>query len=189
MIPTFVALCSFSVMGQEKPDITLKPALLVIDVQNACLPHMTAEGQDTVLQNVNKLIALFRKYDRPVIRVYHTDPQMGPQPGTEPFEYPKSVEVRDGDPMIIKNYASSFKKTDLEKILRENDSNTVFLCGLSATGCVIATHYGARERDFISIMMKGALLSPNASYTSAVEGFCPSMSLQEAEEALKSRSL
>lgn len=178
-------LSALAAAGQEKRGIEIKPALLVIDIQNAYVPHMSAEDRDTVLENINKLIALFREHDLPVIRVYHTDPGKGPEPGTEPFEFPKTVAIKDSDERVIKNYPSAFKKTDLEKMLHEESCNAVFLCGLSATGCVLATYYGARDRDIISVMVEDAVLSPKVSYTRVIEEICATLTLKEVEDALE----
>jgi nicotinamidase-related amidase len=157
---------------QAKP---MKPALLVIDIQNAYLPMMSAEGKDSALYMINGAIELFRKNGFPIIRVHHTDPTYGPKPGTKEFEFPESVRIKPEDPQVVKNYPSAFKKTDLEKILKEKGCNTVFLCGLSAVGCVIATYYGANDLDYDTFMVRDALLSHNAEYTRVVQEICNSV--------------
>jgi len=157
---------------QAKP---MKPALLVIDIQNAYLPMMSAEGKDSALYMINGAIELFRENGFPVIRVHHTDPQFGPKPGTKEFEFPESVWVKPEDPRIVKNYPSAFKKTDLDKLLKEKGRNTVFLCGLSAVGCVISTYYGASDLDYDVFMVRDALMSHNAEYTRVVQEFCDSV--------------
>jgi len=121
---------------------------------------------------INAAIELFRENGFPIIRVYHIDPKEGPPPGTEAFEFPETVKIKPDDPKIIKNYPSAFKKTDLEKFLRENEYNTVFLCGLSAVGCVMATYWGANDLDLNAFMIKDALISHNSTYTDFVEDIC-----------------
>jgi nicotinamidase-related amidase len=150
----------------------IKPALIVIDIQNEYLPFMSDQGRKLAMELINGAIYRFHEKALPVIRVYHTDPEGGPKPGTEPFEYPKSVIIRPDDPQVIKNYPDAFKKTDLEKILREKGCNTLFLCGLSATGCVLATYFGATDRDFDVFMISHALISPDPALTKAVEEIC-----------------
>jgi len=105
----------------------------------------------------------------PVIRVYHTDPEYGPSPESEEFQYPDDIKIKPDDPMVIKNYASSFKKTELDKILKENNCNTLFLCGLSAVGCVISTHFAAKDLDYKVFMLKDAIMSHNSTYTDNIE--------------------
>jgi nicotinamidase-related amidase len=170
-----------SVIAQEKKEGNtthkeIKPALLVIDVQNDFLKYMSDEKNRT-LEMINGAIWVARQHDIPVIRVYHTDPKWGPAPGTEPFEFPKSVIIKEDDPKVVKNYPSGFRDTDLDKILKEQGCNTLFLCGLSATGCVLATYFGGTERNYDVFMIKEAILSPNHPLTDAVENICEAVTL------------
>jgi len=150
----------------------VKPALLVIDVQNAYLPFMDEKDKKLGLEMINYFIALFRANGFPVIRVYHTDLKAGPPPGSEEFAFDKSVAVRDDDPKVIKNYGNGFKKTELDKLLKEKGCNTVFLCGLSAVGCVLATYHGAMDFDYNVFMAKDALISHDAALTKSVQEIC-----------------
>ncbi len=178
----------FPVVGQEKEKNELKPALVVMDVQNIWMPMMAEEDRQTALQRINELIALFREYEYPVIRVYHSDSGHGPEPGTEPFEFLASIDVTDDDQAVVKGFPSAFTKTDLAQTLRTDGHNTVFLCGLSATGCVLATYFGAIDREFSVIMVNGALLSHNTSYTRVIEDICHSMTVEEIREELNNAS-
>jgi nicotinamidase-related amidase len=162
--------------GQEKPAAaTIKPALLVIDIQNAFLPSMSDQDKKNAFEYINSAVYRFHQNGFPVILVYHTDPGEGPKPGTEAFEFPKSVPVEAADARIIKNFPNAFKKTDLEKVLREKGCNTLFLCGLSATGCVLATYHGALDHDYKAYVIQNALISPDSALTKAVESICESI--------------
>lgn len=153
----------------DKPEVKkVKPALIVIDIQNKYLPMMAQDEKDLALRIINGAIWLFRQHEQPVIRVYHSDPQVGPKPGDEDFEFPESVIIDENDPKVIKNYPSAFKDTDLDEILKKKDVNTLFLCGLSAVGCVLATYYGAMERDYEVFMVKNGIMSHNSEYTGMV---------------------
>lgn len=156
----------------KKPTQRMKPALLVIDIQNAYLPFMSEEDKGIGMYMINAAVELFRENGFPVIRVYHTDPKEGPPLGTDAFEFPETVKIKPDDPKIIKNYANAFKKTELETWLREKGNNTVFLCGLSAVGCVLASYWGANDLDFNAFMIKDALISHNSTYTDFVEDIC-----------------
>lgn len=153
-------------MGQKNK---IKPALLVIDIQNFSLKFIPAKDIEPALFRINMLIDLFRKHDFPIIRIYHLNEQHGLVQGTEDFEFPKSVLIELEDPMIIKTYPDSFNKTDLDKELKENGCNTVFICGLSATGCALATWLGAFNHDYKAFLVKDALLSPNKDHTTNIE--------------------
>jgi nicotinamidase-related amidase len=152
--------------------VTPKPALLVIDIQNAYLPRMDEQDKKTAMEMINYFIALFRANGFPVIRVYHSDLKQGPKPDSEEFAFPGTVAIQNDDPMIIKNYGSAFKKTDLDKLLRAQGCNTLFLCGLSAVGCVLATYYGAVDLDYRVFMLKDALISHDAALTQSVQQIC-----------------
>lgn len=151
----------------------IAPALLVIDVQNAYLPYMDEKDKKMAMEGINYYIQLFRANGFPVIRVYHTDPAQGwPKPGSEEFQFPKTVAVREDDPMVVKNYGNAFRKTELDKLLKEKGRNTLFLCGLSAVGCVLATYHGAMDHDYEVFMCRQALISHDAALTKAVQEFC-----------------
>jgi nicotinamidase-related amidase len=152
------------------------PALVVMDVQNVWLPYMDEQDKKVGMEHINWAIALFRDNGFPVIRVYHTDPVNGPAPGTEAFEFPKTVAVRDDDPKIVKNYGNAFKKTELDKLLKEKGVNTVFLVGLSAVGCVLSTYHGADDLDYNVFMVKHALISHDAALTKSVYDICQNIS-------------
>ncbi|MDD5564940.1 MAG: isochorismatase family protein [Thermoanaerobaculaceae bacterium] len=166
-----------AVAGAEKPaPPKMRPALVVVDVQNAWLPAMDPKDVKVAIEHINWAIKLFRDNGFPVIRVYHTDPKEGPLPGSEGFAFPKNVAVTDADAMVVKNYSSAFKKTDLDKVLKEKGVNTVFLVGLSAVGCVMATYYGADDLDYRPLMVKHALISHDAALTKSVYDICANIS-------------
>jgi nicotinamidase-related amidase len=147
----------------------MKPALLVIDIQNAFLPMVPDHEKEVGMYMINALIDLFRKDGFPIIRVYHQDLVAGPKTDTEAFEFPKTVQIKTDDPKIIKHYGDGFNKTDLDKILKEKGCNTVFLCGLSAVGCVLATSIGAENHDYKAFFVKDAIMSHNSTYTDDIE--------------------
>jgi nicotinamidase-related amidase len=153
-----------------KPDKRkIKPALLVIDVQNRFMEMIPARDKENGIYFINLLIELFRKHDLPVIRIYHQNSENGPRPDTEEFEYPASINIRPEDTLIVKTYSDSFNKTDLVKILAEKGSNTLFISGLSAVGCVLATFVGAMNNDYKPFLVKDAIMSHNSDYTRNIE--------------------
>lgn len=147
----------------------IRPALLVIDIQNAYLPRMDEKDVKFGMEMINYYIGLFRSSGFPIIRVYHSDLKMGPKTDSEEFKFPKTVAVLESDPEIVKHYGNAFKKTDLDKLLKEKGCNTLFLCGLSAVGCVLSTYHGANDLDYSTFMLKDGLISHDAELTKAVQ--------------------
>jgi nicotinamidase-related amidase len=156
----------------------VKPALLVIDIQNEFLKYMSEDDKKLGMEVINGAIYMFRQHNLPIIRVYHADPNWGPQPGTEAFEFPKSVIIKEDDPQVIKNYPSAFQKTELDKMLKEKGCNTLFLCGLSSVGCVLATYFGGMERDYKVFMIKEGIMSHNSAYTNVIKDICETVSFE-----------
>ncbi len=154
----------------------VKAALLIIDIQNAWLPHMANEGQALAIQITNGAIWVANQNDIPVFRIYHTDPKWGPQPGSAPFEFTDSIITAKKEHRVIKNHPNAFKKTDLDRLLKETGCNTLFICGLSSTGCALATYFGAIEHDYQVFTIRGALMGPDPALTRAVESIVNSIS-------------
>lgn len=154
----------------------LSPALLIIDVQNRYLPSITPRDKEIAFYFINLLIDLFRQNNLPVIRIYHHNEETGPRPGTEEFEFPDTIKIKPDDIRIIKTYSDSFNKTNLDAILKEKGINTLFLCGQSAVGCVLATRIGALNFDYKAFIVKDSIMSHNSEYTKNVEAMFDAIS-------------
>jgi len=87
--------------------------------------------------------------------------------------------------MIIKDYSNAFNKTGLEKLLRDKGCNVLFLCGLSATDCVLATYLGAQDLDFDAFLIREALISPDSTATRFVAGHYEAVSYGALKVMLK----
>jgi nicotinamidase-related amidase len=170
IISLFIILSlSITLSAQEKTKEPIKPALLVIDIQNKFLPWMDEKDREMGMMYIKGYIEEFRKLGLPIIRIHHSDPKEGPFPGTPEFEFPDDIGISKDDAMIVKTYGNSFTKTDLDKILKEKGANTLFLCGLSSVGCVLATYIGAQDHDYKVFLLKDAIFSHNAEYTGQIE--------------------
>lgn len=170
---------SFSQTEEKKEKNTkMKPALLVIDVQKEYIPMMSKGDQELAIEMMNWTIYLFRKFDLPVIRVYHTHPEWGPDKDSPDFQFHDSLKVLPEDPMIIKSYPSSFTKTNLHEMLKEEDVNTLFMCGLSSVGCVLSTYLDAASHDYNAFLVEDALLSHKEKYTDNIEEIFNAINLE-----------
>lgn len=174
-------ICNADKDGENK----LKPVLLVIDIQNKYLAFIPDQEKKVGLEMINGAIWVSRQHDLPIVRIYNTHPEWGPEPGSEEFEFPSTVNVTDDDPQVTKNYASAFQQTELQKLLEEYDCDTIFLCGLSAVGCVLATYFGGMERDYNVMMVKDAIMSHNPEYTNVIEEICETVSLNVMDMLLQ----
>ncbi|MCU0861049.1 MAG: cysteine hydrolase [Methanomassiliicoccales archaeon] len=163
----------------------MKPALLVIDVQNAWLDSsrgLMASVEERA-EEMNEAIDLFRSKGLPIIVVYHTDEE-GPAPGSQAFAFHPSIKVREEDATVVKNYPNAFNRTRLEAMLRERDCDTVMLVGLSASGCVLATYLGALDRDLSPYLVKDAVAGPREDLVRFAEEICDTLSLRAIAQFL-----
>lgn len=156
----------------------IRPALVVVDVQNAFLPLMSEQEQKIALRVINGAIWFFRQEKLPVVRVYHSDPLGGPAEGTREFAFSDAIMPEGDDARVVKRFPSAFIQTDLDRILKEKGCNTVFLCGLSAAGCVLATYFGGQERGYKVFMIREGIMSHNPDYTNAVKDICESLNFE-----------
>jgi len=176
------------VSAQEEAKEPILPVLIVMDIQNVYIPMMDEKEQEPAMRMINGVIWQFRQFDMPVVRVYHTDPKWGPEPGSEDFEFPETVIIKDDDPKIVKNHPSAFHDTELDALLKEMKVNTVFISGLSATGCALATYFGALERGYNVFMVEGALLSADAEHTETIKDILDSVTWGGLELILRGAS-
>jgi nicotinamidase-related amidase len=187
LVAAFLVLQSLPARSGEPEKILMKPALLVVDVQKQFLPMMSQDDQAKALEMVNWAIWLFRQNDLPVIRIYHTSEAWGPKPGEPGFEFADSVKITDTDPKIIKTYASAFNKTELHPLLKEKGINTLFVCGLSSVGCVLATYMDAANYDYQAFLIKDAMIGPDAQFTNQVETIFDALDLNTIDYMFKIR--
>ena len=153
----------------QKQTSPVRPALLVIDIQNAFLPMIPETDREIAMQGINYCISLFREAGLPVILVYHHSDEYGVKPGTDLFEFPSSVLIKPDDPKVIKTYPDSFVRTELDSVLKAKGCNTLFITGLSAVGCVLATYMGSYSHDYRAFLVRDAIMSHNSGYTDNIE--------------------
>lgn len=96
---------------------------------------------------MNDAIALVREKGLPLVVVYHENMELGPRPGTRAFAFHGSIDFRDANPNVVKNYPNALNKTDLKDILREKGCGMVFIVGLSTVGYAMATHHVAVDLE------------------------------------------
>jgi nicotinamidase-related amidase len=182
----FIFICStFNyIFPQQIPSQKEKPALLVIDIQNGYLPIMDAAEMKQVIKAIPSVIKLFHARGLPVIRVYHTDPEHGPRPGEKGFEFPGDIPSEASDIKVTKTRPSAFEKTELENILRKAGCNTLYLCGLSMTGCVYATYQEADHLALNPFIIDKFVTSHSAPKTKEFQSRCRTITYAEIEKRL-----
>ena len=139
----------------------MKPALLVIDVQDAFfeLDPTTTLSLEKAVEYINAAIELFREKDLPVVSIQHKDEEIGLVPGSPGFEMHESINFLPSDLRIVKTYGNSFNKTPLAENLRALEVDTVIVTGFCAEYCILSSCRGAEDCDFTPIILRGSLAS------------------------------
>ena len=158
----------------------------MIDIQNEWLSSSPGlrESVERRVETINSAIALFRERRLPVVRVYHVDRGEGPLPGTGGFEFLQSIEIAESDAQVIKNYSNAFNRTELANLLARWNIDTVILCGLSATGCVMATYVGAEDHDLRPFLLRDGVAAGSEQHVRFAEEIFETLSLGELAKAL-----
>jgi nicotinamidase-related amidase len=161
----------------------MKPALLVIDVQNEFYEG-NRDSMKSAIEYINEAIALFRKKNLPVVVIQHKSEERGVVPGKSGFDVPESLKLEPQDMRVVKTYSNSFTKTGLAEKLRELGVDTVIVTGYKAEYCVLSTYKGALDFDFKPIILKGSIASDNAEHIRFVEEISETISLGALEAFL-----
>jgi nicotinamidase-related amidase len=167
----------------------MKPALLVVDIQNAWLDENKnlKASIDKRINTVNRAIRWFRKMKLPIIVICHEDKKYGAVPGSRPFECADALEVRDSDLRITKHYPNSFCRTRLNAILKKNRCDTVAIVGLSASGCALATAFGALDHDLNPYVVKNGVASHSEEHVRFAEEIFETVKVGSFDETLLRR--
>jgi nicotinamidase-related amidase len=165
----------------------VKPLLLVIDVQNGWtqLSEGLKKSVDKHLGNMNRAIYIFRRAGAPIIFTYQSCDAKGIVPGTKEFELFPSVDVAAADRKVVKNHQNAFNKTELERIIRDSACDSVIIVGLCALHCVLATYFGAYDRDIAPYLVRAAVAGENEESVQVVEKICDTLSLRAISQILE----
>jgi nicotinamidase-related amidase len=123
-------------------------ALLVIDVQNVYVRTLDLTTIDGIplVDRLVEVIAKARAAGFPVIYVQHRDPRFSV--GGPDLAIPEAIAPRDGDPIVWKSYPDAFRATELLSVLQGLGIQRLLISGLSTSGCVDATVFGAIQQKY-----------------------------------------
>jgi nicotinamidase-related amidase len=149
----------------------MKPALLVVDVQNEFfnINQTCSDSLKSAIECINVAIGLFRKKNLPIVVIQHKSEEQDLVPGKSGFDVPDSVKFEPQDMRVVKTYGNSFVKTGLAEKLRELGVDTVIVTGFCAEFCVLSTYRGAQDVDFTPIILKGSIASDSVEHIRFVE--------------------
>lgn len=131
----------------------MKPALIVIDIQNDYFPggKMELEGSPEASLQAAKLLDAFRAKGLPLVHIQHVSNRPGASfflPGTEGVNIHANVAPRAGETVLEKNFPNSFRRTKLLEHLRGLGADHLVIAGMMTHMCVDATTRAAFDLGF-----------------------------------------
>jgi len=173
----------------------MKLALMVIDMQKEFYVGETKNQMDRATEYINAVIPIFEKKELPIIWVQDKNDADGVVPGTEGFELIDSLKPKTDSIRIHKTYGNSFNKTEVDRILKENDVDTIVMTGFCAEFCVLSAYRGAKDLDYFPVILKNGIASTEESNKEFVEKISETITvgmlmklLNETETAVKSEA-
>lgn len=147
----------------------MQTALLIIDIQNEYFPGGRRELVEPLkaAQKAYQLLQCFREHGGHHVHIQH----VAVQPGATSFlSGDRLTDIHDaathfeGEPIVQKHYANSFRETGLLEILRGWETERAVICGMMTHMCVDATARAAGDLGFQVIVAEDACATMDLKY-------------------------
>jgi len=158
------------------PTTIANSALVLIDCQNTYREGvMQLEGVEPALIECQRLLQRYRDAGRPVIHIQHDAGAGSPYDVHDRIgAIADVVAPKSGEPVVVKNYPSSFEKTNLDDLLKDFGVEDVTLAGFMTHVCVNSTARAAFNHGYRATVVGNAtatrsLPNPSGGAVSAKE--------------------
>lgn len=160
-------------------------ALVLVDIQKKFGYSTDGLRRSTGLhlERVNEAIRLFRGTGNPIIYVMYEG------------EGHEEVKVEDGDSLVDgllpptdgdfvvwKTGMNSFRNPELAETLDRLGCDHILIAGMVAQYCVLATYFGAFDKDISPYMLEGGLMATDEINVDMVEKLCKTLNPAEMAE-------
>ncbi|MRT25609.1 isochorismatase family protein [Enterobacteriaceae bacterium RIT697] len=145
-------------------------ALLVIDMQNGLFHASPAPfAAESVLSNINQLIALAHQAHAPVFFARHTGPDGSPFAESSPLTQliPELQMNASHDRVFVKRYPNCFHDTELLAALKSADIQELVIVGMKTEYCVDTTCRAAADLGFRVVLIEDGHTSVDNGVLSA----------------------
>lgn len=171
----------------------MKKALLLIDLQNDYFPggKFPLWNTDITLSNIEQAINAAKVKNIPIIHIQHTaNSEMGIAPffnqGSDGAKIHSRILATAPDaPIVIKEFADSFVKTNLEEILTGLGVDELLVCGMMTQNCVTHTAISkSAEKYKVSILPDCCTTVNEMLHNIALHAVSTRVSLLPSKEAI-----
>ncbi len=144
-------------------------ALLIIDIQNFYFEggRVPLVGSVEASENAQRLLQACRANGISVVHIRHL-PKDIPLDGRgltdAQYAFHKNVAPREGEKVIGKHYANSFRDTELRDFLAERGIRRLMICGMQTHMCVEAAVRAAADFGFEVTLVEDACATRNLKY-------------------------
>lgn len=145
----------------HSPSSISESALIIIDAQNTYREGtLQLEGVEPALEEARTLLERFRAAKRPIFHIQH-DAGAGSPYDTQAAigQIADIVAPRPGEPVITKQFPSSFVQTDLAEQLNAAGVTNLILVGFMTHMCVNSTARGAFSLGYNPTVVASATAS------------------------------
>lgn len=165
-----------------EPAALADSALVLIDCQNTYTRGvMELDGVQAALDEAEGLLDRARSAGIPVIHIQHDAGPGSPYDlATEIGAIVDRVAPRDDEPVVVKNFPNSFVGTELDELLKKQQSTNLVLAGFMTHMCVNSTARGAFNLGYAPTVVAAATATRPLP---AVGTEVPSASMQAASLA------
>lgn len=129
-----------------------KGVLLVVDMQVGVMNE--SWDAPRIIANVSRAVERARTQGVPVIWVQHADKEL--VYGSPEWQLVQELAPAEDEPIIHKQFNSSFEQTTLEEELFKIGATHIALAGAATNWCIRATAYGALERGYDLTLIEDA---------------------------------
>ncbi len=168
-------------------------SLVIIDIQNDYFPggKYPLWNTENTLEKILKAIAEAQNKNIPIILVQHiANKEMGIAPFFNEDTvgadiHPKILEAAPDAKIVIKQFADSFEKTNLEEVLSSNKINELLICGMMTQNCVTHTAISkAAEKYKVSILFDCCTTVDEMLHNIAIHAVSTRVRLAQASSAI-----
>jgi nicotinamidase-related amidase len=128
------------------------PVLLVVDAQVGVMKG--AWEAPRIIKNISRAVEQARAEGVSIIWVQHADNDL--PKGSPPWQWVPELAPATSEPVIGKQFNSSFEQTELESLLAKCGATHIVLAGAATNWCVRATAYAALERGYDLTLVEDA---------------------------------
>lgn len=129
-----------------------RAVLLVVDVQVGVMSESWDASR--IIKNVSRAVERARAEAVPVLWVQHSDQQLARD--CPEWQWVPELVPGNNEPLIHKQFKSSFEQTALEEELAALGATRIVLAGAATNWCIRATAYAALDRGYDLTLIEDA---------------------------------